>query len=147
MANWKRGRRATAREAFGRVVDYGLSQNRLGLKLLFRPGGTAFLRDPGISAAYPMWLEEVALRVEQREACLKVVGHSSITGVPVANERLSFARAQMVRGILVKNAPPLRSRSEAIGRGSSEPIVGLGTDDMRDALDRRVEFAPQHCHA
>lgn len=147
LANWNLGRRDAAREAFGRVVDYGLSQNRLGLKLLFRPGSTAFVRDPGISAAYPMWLEEVALRVAQREACLKVVGHSSVTGAPVANERLSFARAQMVRGVLVKNAPPLRSRSEALGRGSSEPIVGLGTDDMRDALDRRVEFAPQRCQA
>ena len=92
-------------------------------------------------------LEEIAARVAQRQACLRVTGHASVTGASIANDRLSLARAQAVRATLVRNAPPLRDRSEAIGRGSREPIVGLGTDDMRDALDRRVEFAPRHCQA
>jgi len=29
--------------------------------------------------------------------------------------------------------------------GANEIIVGLGTDDMRDALDRRVEFRTIDC--
>ncbi|MBL6081080.1 OmpA family protein [Belnapia sp. T18] len=147
LANLELGQRDAARDAFGRVVDYGLGKNRLGLKLLFRPGGTAFVRDPGVSAAYPMWLEEIASRVAQRETCLRVTGHASMTGASITNDRLSLARAQAVRATLVRHAPPLRDRSDAVGRGSREPIVGLGTDDMRDALDRRVEFTPRRCQA
>ncbi len=147
LASWGLGQRDAARDAFGRVVEYGLMRNRLALKLLFRPSGTGFVRDPGVSAPYPMWLQEIASHTVQREACLRVVGHASVTGAPAANDRLSLARAQTVRRILVTNAPPLQSRSEAIGRGSREPIIGLGTDDMRDALDRRVEFAPNRCQA
>ena len=147
LANWDLGRRGAARVAFGRVVDYGLERNRLALKVLFRPGSTAFVRNRGVSAAYPMWLEEIAWHVADREACLRIVGHTSVTGASMVNERLSLARAYAVRVRLVQNAPLLRDRSEALGRGSKEPIVGLGTDDMRDALDRRVEFTPHQCRA
>jgi hypothetical protein len=31
--------------------------------------------------------------------------------------------------------------------GSSQNLSGLGTDDMRDALDRRVEFKVKECAA
>jgi outer membrane protein OmpA-like peptidoglycan-associated protein len=34
----------------------------------------------------------------------------------------------------------LSSRVIANGVGSKENLVGTGTDDARDALDRRVEF-------
>jgi len=33
----------------------------------------------------------------------------------------------------------------ASGVGSREKLVGIGTDDLRDALDRRVEFRPVPC--
>ena len=42
LTNWKLGHRDQAADAFGRVVDYGLANNALGVKILFRPGSTAF---------------------------------------------------------------------------------------------------------
>jgi outer membrane protein OmpA-like peptidoglycan-associated protein len=147
LANWALGRREAAEEAFGAVVDHGLTRQRLAVKLLFRPASTEFLRDPGVSGPYPMWLRRIADRAEARGACLQVVGHSSVTGSDVVNDRLSLARAETVRARLVAAEPPLRQRSQALGRGAREPILGLGTDDMRDALDRRVEFRPRRCEA
>lgn len=92
-----------------------------------------------------MWLRQIAERAEARRACLQVVGHASVTGGAAANDRLSLARAGRVRARLVAAEPPLRPRTAALGRGARDPIIGLGTDDMRDALDRRVEFRPQRC--
>jgi outer membrane protein OmpA-like peptidoglycan-associated protein len=145
LANWALGRRQEAETAFNEMVNYGLARNRLAVKLLFRPGTSEFTRNPEISAPYPMWLRQIADRVVERDMCLQVIGHTSITGSDLLNDRLSLARAQTVRVRLATNKPSLRGRSQAVGRGSREPIVGLGTDDMRDALDRRVEFAPQRC--
>jgi OmpA family protein len=145
LTSWALGRREAAEEAFARLVDFGLAQDRLAVKLLFRVGTTEFVRDPGVSAPYPMWLRQIADRADRRAACLRVAGHASATGAAAANDRLSLARAERVRSRLVSERPALRERSRAEGRGSREPIVGTGTDDMRDALDRRVEFAPLPC--
>jgi OmpA family protein len=79
-------------------------------------------------------------RADDRAACLAVQGHASITGLAALNERLSLARAQRVRAQLVAERPPLRDRVSTEGFGSRQPIVGSGTDDAADALDRRVEF-------
>jgi len=145
LTNWALGRRQAAEEAFARVVDFGLAQDRLAVKLLFRPGTTEFVRDLGVSGPYSMWLRQIADRAEHRGACLRITGHASVTGAAAANDRLSLARAERVRARLIAQQPPLRERCRAEGRGSREPIVGTGTDDMRDALDRRVEFAPLPC--
>ncbi len=79
--------------------------------------------------------------------CLTVVGHTSRTGGEQLNRALSLRRAQAVRERLVREAPTLargqRVRTE--GRGWDENIVGTGSDDMRDALDRRVEFKVASC--
>ena len=42
-------------------------------------------------------------------------------------------------------APQIINRSEAIGRGFSENIVGTGADDITDEIDRRVEFKFSNC--
>jgi len=33
------------------------------------------------------------------------------------------------------------------GFGFRQPLIGIGTDDFRDALDRRVEFSVRDCRA
>jgi outer membrane protein OmpA-like peptidoglycan-associated protein len=139
------GRQAAAEEAFGRLVEYGLARERLAVRLLFRPGSTEFVGDPAVSGPYPMWLRQIARRLAAREDCVVVGGHASVTGSAAANDRLSLARAERVRARLVAQEPVLRGRSQAVGRGSREPIIGSGTDDLRDALDRRVEFRPSRC--
>jgi hypothetical protein len=148
LTNWALGRRREAEAAFSRLVDLGLRQCQLAVKLVFQPGSTAFWRDPAVSGAYPLWLRRIARGAAAREdACLDVVGHASPTGDPALNDRLSLRRAERVRGLVVREARPLERRVAAKGVGSREPIVGTGVDDASDALDRRVEFLPRACGA
>jgi tetratricopeptide (TPR) repeat protein len=145
LSYWALGQRREAEAAFGQVVDFGLARGQLAVKFLFRPGSSAFWPDPGVSGPYPMWLRQIAAQADDRAACLAVQGHASITGLAALNERLSLARAQRVRAQLVAERPPLRDRVSTEGFGSRQPIVGSGTDDAADALDRRVEFKPLPC--
>jgi tetratricopeptide (TPR) repeat protein len=146
LANWALGRRREAEAAFSRLVDLGLRQGQLAVKLVFQPGSAAFWRDPAVSGPYPLWLRRIARGAAScEETCLGVVGHASPTGDPALNDRLSLRRAERVRGLLVRQAQPLDRRMAAEGRGSREPIIGTGVDDASDALDRRVEFTPRAC--
>ena len=139
------GRPQEAEQAFGRMVDAGLAQGKLAVKFVFRPASVQFWPDRAVSGQYPAWLRQIAERSAARKACLLVLGHTSPTGTRAANEVLSERRAQFVRGQIVQRAPVLQIRTEARGRGSSEPLVGTGKDDVSDALDRRVEFEPEPC--
>jgi outer membrane protein OmpA-like peptidoglycan-associated protein len=145
LTSWKLGRKEEATQAFSKIVDYGLTQKRMAVKFLFRPGSTLFLNDQQISAQYQIWLKQIATRSGQRDACMEVSGHTSRTGPEPLNDRLSLLRAQYVTQRLDAGAPGVSKRTTAIGKGSREPISGLGTDDARDALDRRVEFKVIDC--
>lgn len=136
-----------AYDAFGRIVDFGLARQRLAVKFLFRPGTPGFVADPIISGPYPMWLDQLARSTAKSGACLEVVGHTSRTGPEPLNERLSLLRAEAVRNRLIAIEPSLKQRTIADGVGSRQTLVGLGTDDLRDALDRRVVFVPRACGA
>lgn len=145
LAAWKLGRREEAAQAFAKIVDFGLAQNQLAVKFLFRPGSTLFVPDPQISGAYHMWLKEIADRASRRTACMEIAGHTSRTGPEPVNDRLSLLRAQYIKQRLEADSAPLAKRTTAVGKGSRENISGLGTDDTRDALDRRVEFKVGDC--
>jgi outer membrane protein OmpA-like peptidoglycan-associated protein len=138
LTNWKLGHRDQAAEAFGRVVEYGLNNNALGVKILFRPGSTAFTTDS--SSPYDMWLRQIADRSVSRNACLQVTGNSSPSGAAALNEQLSQLRAEYVMGRLEADAPALRGHVIATGVGAKNNLIGTGADDVSDALDRRVEF-------
>jgi outer membrane protein OmpA-like peptidoglycan-associated protein len=145
LANSKLGRKDDAVEAFGDLVDSGLSGKQLMVKLLFQPGSTQFIANPQITEPYPMWLSQIGTRAKQKGACLEIVGHTSRTGAPLVNERLSVLRAQYVMDLLQTGAPDSRGRMIATGRGFNENLVGTGKDDASDALDRRVEFKVIGC--
>lgn len=145
LASSKLGRREDAVEAFGELVDHGLKSDQLMVKLLFRPGTTQFVDNPQITEPYPMWLSQIATRARQKGACLEIVGHTSRTGPPQLNDRLSALRAQFVMDLLLTGAPDSSSRMIATGRGFRENLVGTGKDDASDALDRRVEFKVIGC--
>ena len=145
LASSKLGRREDMVEAFGDLVDSGLKSDQLMVKLLFRPGTTQFVENPQVAEPYPMWLSQIATRARQRGACLEIVGHTSRTGLPQVNERLSTLRAQFVMDLLLTGAPESRNRMIATGRGFKENLVGTGKDDASDALDRRVEFKVIGC--
>ena len=136
-----------AEAAFGKLVAAGVADKSLSVKLLFNPGGTTFWPDPQISGPYPMWLRQVASVASTSAICMDLVGHTSLTGSAAFNDRLSLQRAGYVKDRLESETPVLRGRLTAHGKGSAEPLVGTGTDDIRDALDRRVEFKIIDCPA
>lgn len=145
LANSKLGRGAEATQAFGDLVDYGLEQKRLGVKMLFRPGSALFVASPALTTEYTMWLRQIAVRAAGRPDCLLVSGHTSRTGPEPMNERLSLQRAVVVQQRMTGLNRNLGKKLKPVGLGSSKAISGTGTDDARDAIDRRVEFQVQEC--
>jgi outer membrane protein OmpA-like peptidoglycan-associated protein len=145
LTNWQLGQHDAAIEAFGRLVRAGLELKRLPLKLLFQPGKTSFNPIGDLPQQYQIWLGSLALETGKLDACMRIVGHTSRTGSARGNEVLSRQRAEAVQKLLEQNNRSLSTRLSATGVGSREALVGLGTDDQRDALDRRVEFKVLDC--
>lgn len=139
------GRSSEAMNAFGRLIDVGLAQRRLGVVFLFEAGSATFVRDASISRVYPSWLERIADRTRAARICLDVIGHASRTGSERVNIKVTRARAASVRYQLLRAVPKLARRTSATGVGSREVLVGLPIDDAQTALDRRVEFQPREC--
>jgi outer membrane protein OmpA-like peptidoglycan-associated protein len=145
LTHWQLGHRDEAAQAFGRMIAYGLAQEHLAVKFLFKPGSTAFWSDAQLKEAYPVWLQQIARRTSQHNACLEIVGHTTRTGSAPRNDRLSLRRAQYIKQRLESEAPQLSRRTRASGQGSRANLIGTATDDVRDALDRRVEFKVIGC--
>ena len=145
LASWKLGRTQEAETAFGRIVAWGIANKTLGVKLLFNPNTTDFWSDPKVSGPYPIWLRQIARQTAQAKVCMDIVGHTSRTGSEAYNDRLSAQRAAAIRQRLGSEAAELNTRTKTSGVGFRENIIGTGTDDATDALDRRVEFRIGGC--
>ena len=145
LANARLNRRDDATDAFGSLVDYSLAGKKLSVRFLFKPGSTQFVDDPQIAAPYPMWLSQIAIRASRRNSCMNVVGHTSKSGPPQVNERLSVLRAQYIKDLLQSSSPGLAEKLKATGVGSREMLIGTGRDDASDAIDRRVDFSVSDC--
>lgn len=134
-----------AEAAFGRIVALGLATNNLSVKFLFRPGSTDFISDSKVNASYAMWLKQIARETAAAKVCMLVVGHTSKTGTEQVNNRLSLQRGATIQRRLEFVAPEISGRIQPVGMGFKENVIGTGTDDLRDALDRRVEFKVRPC--
>ena len=145
LTSWQLGQRESAREAFGKLVASGLDLQRVPMKFLFQPGGTVFNTAGDLQQQYQLWVGALAQEIGKAQACVRIVGHTSRTGTARVNERLSRQRAESMQRMLAQNNRALGTRLTAAGVGSREALVGLGTDDQRDALDRRVEFRVVDC--
>jgi outer membrane protein OmpA-like peptidoglycan-associated protein len=145
LASVRSGREEDARDAFARIVTLGLATRTMGVKLLFAPGKTDYIADSAISKPYPDWLREIARQAGEAPSCLQVVGHSSRTGAQDYNLALSGQRAAAVREQLEAANPALARRIDTAGVGWRENLVGIGSDDLKDAVDRRVEFKVVDC--
>ncbi|MFW5855141.1 MAG: OmpA family protein, partial [Thermodesulfobacteriota bacterium] len=146
MTNQKLGRQAAAEKAFGRLVAISVEQyDALTVKFLFAVNSAEFRKEAGLQSKYDLWLRQIGRYFQGTDRCLKIVGHSSRTGGEDWNRELSFKRAKNIQEMLKPSFPNVKQRSEAVGKGFSENIVGTGTDDERDALDRRVEIIPIDC--
>ena len=145
LTSMRLGNVAEAEQAFGRIVALGMAYNELGVKLLFNPGSVEFWSDPKISGAYGMWLRQIAHEAINAKSCITIVGHTSKSGPGPVNDALSLKRAAYVRQKLAAEAPELAGRTRAEGMGFRQNIVGSGTDNSFDVLDRRVEFKIVPC--
>lgn len=101
--------------------------------LNFMPGGTTLT--PESQAALPKIVKDVTQR---RGADLVVTGHTDTTGALLANDELSFKRAQTVALLLVNAGAP-ESRTEVVGRGKRELLVKTA-DEVDEPKNRRVEI-------
>lgn len=145
LASWKLGRTQEAEAAFGRIVALGIANKTLGVKLLFNPNTTDFWSDPRVSGPYPLWLRQIARHTAQAKVCMNIIGHTSRTGSEPYNDRLSAQRAVAIQQRLGVEAGELMGRTKTSGVGFRENIIGTGTDDASDSLDRRVEFRIVGC--
>jgi len=145
ITSWQLGQREAARDAFGKLVESGLEAKRLPVKLLFQPGRTQFNAVGDLPQQYQMWIASLAQKADKTASCVRVVGHTSRTGSARANETLSRQRAEAVQRMLERDNRSLAAKLSSAGVGSREALIGLGTDDVRDALDRRVEFRVVDC--
>ena len=147
LASWKLGRMQEAEQAFGKVVALGIANKSLGVKLLFNPGTTDFWSNPKVSGPYAIWMRQIAKQTAQAKVCMNIVGHTSRTGGDAYNDKLSASRSAFIRQKLgtEPGVAELLARTKTSGVGSRENIIGTGTDDAGDSLDRRVEFKIVGC--
>lgn len=141
VTSWKLKRKSEAADAFGKIIVRGIQDQKIGVKFLFQPTNDSFVNNADLRSQYDLWLKVIAERTLDTQTCLNIVGHSGKSSSETTDEQmLSERRAGTVRSRLVRNEPKLKNRLRVEGRGSSETVVGTGSNDMRDALDRRVEF-------
>ncbi len=134
-----------AEAAFGRYLEQGMAQGLVPLRLLFEPGSSDYLKDTRISGAYPMWLRELARVLRGAQDCLMLSGHASPSAAEQQPPDLGLRRAQAVQRQLEEIAPALAGRVAAEGAAGEPALIGTRHDDLRDALDRRVEFQLRPC--
>jgi outer membrane protein OmpA-like peptidoglycan-associated protein len=77
--------------------------------------------------------------IDHPDLKLKISGHTDSAGKEEANLKLSQARADAIKRYLAFDFKIDESRVEAIGYGSSKPIVQEQTDEHKQ-FNRRVEF-------
>jgi outer membrane protein OmpA-like peptidoglycan-associated protein len=145
LAARKLGEETRAMRAFAAVISSSFDKGVLSLKFLFAPDSAEFLSDPAISAPYRKWIEEIAFQTALRGACLQIIGHSSRSEDEKGAMDLSLRRADKIKRELLSTAPQLEKRISVSGMGFRENIIGSGTNDLTDALDRRVEFLVVAC--
>ncbi len=149
MSHVKLGQIRQSEIAFGKMMAYAIPNDVLQIRFLFAPGSTEFWKDSVTNPYlqyYPMWLRQIAKELALSSVCMAIVGHTSRTGSEALNTRLSLQRATAIQQELGKESPQLLGRTEALGMGFRQNLIGSGTDDAGDALDRRVEFKVVQCH-
>lgn len=138
------GNMNAAEKAFGKLVALSIEKyNTLGVKFLFLVSKTKF--DRKLKSEYPIWLRQIGKYFQKNNLCLNIVGHSSHTGKPQYNCRLSLNRAEAIQQKLQPYYNRVKKKSKSIGKAWKQNIVGSGSDNAQDAIDRRVEFKVVSC--
>ncbi len=131
--------------AFRKMFELGVKENNLSTKFLFQVNSVEFVQNSNIRKQYVMWVRQIGNFFDNTDYCIYILGHTSRTGAEQYNRDLSLHRAQKVQKLLAPYFSDIYQRSKAIGRGYLDNIIGSGTDDARDAVDRRVDFKKVDC--
>jgi outer membrane protein OmpA-like peptidoglycan-associated protein len=146
LTNQKLNRWDDAETALGKIISVSVETHGiLSIKFLFEVNSVEFWEADNSNARYAPWLRQIGNYFREHPHCLDIVGHCSRTGPETWNNNLSLERAKAVQKRLEKDFPEVTEYSRAIGKGFKENISGLGTDDERDAIDRRVELIIREC--
>lgn len=145
-ANLKLGKSEKANQMFRKLLELNVKENKkLNLKFLFSVNQMEFIEDDDLRHQYSSWLHQINQFFKDHHYCFHIVGHSSHTGAAEYNKKLSLERAKKVQKLMQLDFPQTMQKSRALGKGFEENLVGSGTDDLRDAIDRRVEFVIVDC--
>ena len=134
------GNTANADAAFVAMIDAAVVQGNISFRFLFQLRLSEFRNDIQISRQYDYWLRHMADRLHAAGRCLLIQGHASRSGSMEYNDRLSLDRARQIGAQLVRYVPALKGKIRMEGLGFRNNLVGSGTDDAKDAVDRRVDF-------
>ncbi len=140
LGNWD-----AAEKAFAKMVALNFEEyNSLGIKFIFLVNKVTF--DSKLKAQYAIWLRQIGQYLEDNNnLCLHIVGHSSRSGGLDYNCNLSLNRAKAIQQKLQPYYKLVKANSKTDAKAWSQNIVGSGTDDAQDAIDRRVEFKVVSC--
>lgn len=141
----KQGQWVEAEEVYGKLAKASvLETNEVTSKITFGPNSKQPMESK--IAQYNIYMKQIANLVASSRSCkIKIIGHCSKTGAASYNDKLSLQRAAWIQGKMASYALGILSKSQIIGRGFRENIVGTGTDDITDEIDRRVEFKFTDC--
>jgi outer membrane protein OmpA-like peptidoglycan-associated protein len=135
-----------AEQAFAKLLSVSVQEtHKLNMKFLFKVNSADFIEEPALRQEYSFWLQQLTKYFRNNDRCFQIVGHSSHSGTVAYNDRLSLSRAQKVQQLMKADFPAVLQRAKAVGKGFRENLVGSGTDDARDAIDRRVEMVVESC--
>lgn len=85
-------------------------------------------------------MRQIARQGAAAKVGVDIVGHGSKTGTQDANESLSLQRAAYIKQGLTTDSASHGNRAQASDVRFRETIIGSGTHDVVDPLDRRGEF-------
>ncbi len=134
-----------ASDAFQRLLTQNVIETKkLTFKFLFTPQSSVFTDDKDLRKEYSFWLREIVKYFQKNKRCFQIIGH---TGKEETDnpKQLSLQRAKKIQLMMKVNFPMVIERSTLIAKGDKENIIGIGTNDMMDILDRRVELNIINC--
>jgi outer membrane protein OmpA-like peptidoglycan-associated protein len=139
-------RNQEAEQSFAQLLILSVNENKkINIKFLFEVNSAEFIEDIELKKEYSFWLQMIVQYFKDNNQCFNIVGHCSHTGSMGYNDKLSLARALTVQQLMQHNFSAVMQRSNVEGKGFRENLVGSGTDDARDAIDRRVEIVVVNC--
>jgi outer membrane protein OmpA-like peptidoglycan-associated protein len=140
VSHLKLGNLADAEKTFGQLVAVAFAENNLSIRFLFQVNSTDFINEPKLNQQYRIWVRQLGQHISKSQQCVEVQGHSSKSGNEAYNNRLSLQRAEFIRRQMQLDSSASVNLTKATGRGFQDNLVGSGSDNEQDAIDRRVEF-------